>query len=236
MAISGRRQRRSFTRQRRRSRRTAGGVEPGRPEKSGSASMTRASTSATSPPLNARVPVSISKSTQPNAQISARLSTGLPRACSGAMYAAVPRIIPARVIAGVVIVGDIDTLDKDPAAGSVAFARPKSRTFTAPSGRTFTLAGLRSRWTIPCSCAASSASAICVATSSASSMGIGPCTNDPQALAPRRAPSQERSHLPHAPVRRSPRYWDDSARRALRLPVGIWPDAQDRRRQPQAAP
>ena len=39
--------------------------------------------------------------------MSARLSTGLPRACSGAMYAAVPRIIPACVIAGVVIVGDM---------------------------------------------------------------------------------------------------------------------------------
>ena len=31
---------------------------------------------------------------QPKAQISVRLSTGLPRACSGDMYAAVPRIIP----------------------------------------------------------------------------------------------------------------------------------------------
>ena len=42
--------------------------------------------------------------------MSARLSTGLPRACSGLMYAAVPRIIPAWVIAGVVIVGDCDAL------------------------------------------------------------------------------------------------------------------------------
>ena len=40
-----------------------------------------------------------------------------PRACSGAMYAAVPRIIPACVIAGVVIVGDIDTLGDDRARG-----------------------------------------------------------------------------------------------------------------------
>ena len=36
----------------------------------------------------------------PNAQMSARLSTGLPFACSGAMYAAVPRITPMPVIAG----------------------------------------------------------------------------------------------------------------------------------------
>ncbi len=35
-------------------------------------------------------------------------------------------------------------------------------------------AGFRSRWTMPCSCAASSASAICLAIGSASSSGIGP--------------------------------------------------------------
>ena len=34
-------------------------------------------------------------------------------------------------------------------------------------------AGFRSRWMIPCSCAASSASAICFAIGSASSSGIG---------------------------------------------------------------
>ena len=39
--------------------------------------------------------------------MSLRLSAGLPFACSGAMYAAVPKIIPAPVIiAGDVIVGD----------------------------------------------------------------------------------------------------------------------------------
>ena len=42
-----------------------------------------------------------------------------------------------------------------------------------PSGDTFTFAGLRSRWTIPFSCAASSASAICRAIDSASSSGKG---------------------------------------------------------------
>jgi hypothetical protein len=40
-------------------------------------------------------------------------------------------------------------------------ASPKSSTFTVPSARTLMFAGLRSRWTIPSSCAASSASAIC---------------------------------------------------------------------------
>ena len=45
----------------------------------------------------------------------------------------------------------------------MSFASPKSSTFTVPSGRSLTLAGFRSRWMIPCSCAASSASAICLA-------------------------------------------------------------------------
>ena len=85
-----------------------------------------------------------------------------------------PRIIPACVIAGVVIVGDIDTLADIAPAGSIAFARPKSSTFTVPSARTLMFAGLRSRWMMPCSCAASSASAICFAIGSASSSGIAP--------------------------------------------------------------
>ena len=46
-----------------------------------------------SPPKSAR-PVSISYTTQPKAHTSLRLSTALPLACSGDMYAAVPRIIP----------------------------------------------------------------------------------------------------------------------------------------------
>ena len=91
------------------------------------------------------------------------------------MYAAVPRIIPACVIAGVVIVGDLRARSTDDRApcGSIAFARPKSSTFTVPSARTLMFAGFRSRWMMPCSCAASSASAICFAIGSASSSGIG---------------------------------------------------------------
>jgi hypothetical protein len=57
----------------------------------------------------------------------------------------VPRIIPACVMAGVVIVGDIDTLDDEPTEGSIALANPKSSTFTVPSGRTLMFAGFRSR-------------------------------------------------------------------------------------------
>ena len=62
------------------------------------------------------------------------------------MYAAVPRIIPTPVMsAGVVIVGAIDMLGDEPAAGSIAFASPKSSTFTVPSLRTLMFAGFRSR-------------------------------------------------------------------------------------------
>jgi hypothetical protein len=57
---------------------------------------------------------------------------------------------------------------------SSARASPNSSTFTAPSGRSFTFAGLRSRWTMSCSCAYSSASASWRATPSASSGGSGP--------------------------------------------------------------
>ena len=71
-----------------------------------------------------------------------------------------------------------------PLTGSRAFASPKSSTFTVPSSRTLMFAGFRSRWTIPCSCAASSASAICVAIGSASSMGMA-ASRDP--LGERRA-------------------------------------------------
>ena len=61
-------------------------------------------------------------------------------------------------------VGDCESRRTDaraPALRSSALARPKSSTFTLPSGVSLTFAGLRSRWTMPFSCASSSASAIC---------------------------------------------------------------------------
>ena len=67
----------------------------------------------------------------------------VPCACSGLMYAAVPRIMPACVIAGVVIVGDCDTFGADAPTGSIAFARPKSSTFTVPSGAHLDVRGLQ---------------------------------------------------------------------------------------------
>ena len=133
--------------------------------------ITDASVSDTSSPWKARRPVSISNSTHPNAQMSVRLSTVFPRACSGDIYAAVPMITPI-CVAPAVSVGDCD--GSPSGLGSSAFARPKSNTLTVPSSRTLMFAGLRSRWITPASCAASSASAICFAIGRASSSGIGP--------------------------------------------------------------
>ncbi len=109
--------------------------------------------------------------------MSARLSTARPLACSGAMYAAVPRIMPIAVIAGDVIVGEFRgsrVPGPESRVRSIAFANPKSNTFTVPSARTLMFCGFRSRCTIPCSCAASSASAICFAMASASESGMPP--------------------------------------------------------------
>ncbi len=71
--------------------------------------------------------------------MSARLSTGLPFACSGLMYAAVPRIVPIPVTAGDVNVAALAI------GSSGTFANPKSRILTVPSDRTLMLAGFKSR-------------------------------------------------------------------------------------------
>jgi hypothetical protein len=65
--------------------RTAGGVGTGSAPRSGVFVSTAASVSLVVSPSNSLRPVNISQSTTPNAQMSARLSTALPRACSGAM-------------------------------------------------------------------------------------------------------------------------------------------------------
>ena len=61
-------------------------------------------------------------------------------------------------------------------AGASAFARPKSRSFT-PDFVSITLPGFRSRCTIPCRCAFSSASAISTPKRSTCSSGSGPCAS-----------------------------------------------------------
>ena len=136
----------------------ARGVSVGSRDHSGSARSTAASVSLTVSPENACFPVSISNNRQPKAKMSARLSTRLPRACSGLMYAAVPRITPAMVGELPSSVGECDRLEFDTSL-STALARPKSSTFTIPPGVTTTLAGFKSRCTMPWSCADSIASA-----------------------------------------------------------------------------
>ena len=113
-----------------------------------------------------------------------------------------------------------------------AFARPKSSTFTTPSGVILMFAGFRSRWTMPFSCAASSASAICRAMASASSSGrprprgrsVGATAalrarsafGDPlrERLAFDQFQDQRRARRPPLRRRRSRRCADDSAWRA----------------------
>jgi len=86
---------------------------------SSSARSTPARMSLTVSPAKSRWPVSISHTITPKAQMSARLSTALPRACSGDMYAAVPRIMPAAV-PWAASVGECDKLGTDPSPPSGA--------------------------------------------------------------------------------------------------------------------
>jgi hypothetical protein len=79
--------------------------------------------------------------------MSVRLSTRPPRACSGDMYAAVPRITPC-IVAAILSVGEL-LMSTGEGSSANAFAKPKSSTFTFPSGVNFTLAGFKSRWMIP---------------------------------------------------------------------------------------
>ena len=92
--------------------------------------------------------------------MSVRLSASLPSTCSGAMYGRVPRIMPScvRLSALPAIVGN-DESSEGSLTGAIAFASPKSSSLT-PDFVNITLPGFRSRWTIPCRCALSRASAI----------------------------------------------------------------------------
>ncbi len=83
--------------------------------------------------------------------MSERGSSGRPSICSGDMYGIVPSTVPSLVCA---IVSSVPAPDR-----SAIFARPKSRILMRPLRVTITLAGFRSRWTMPFSCAAASPSA-----------------------------------------------------------------------------
>ena len=99
----------------------------------------RAEISTTVSPANAGLPASISYSTHPKP----RCRSGIrcrPLACSGDMYAAVPRIIPR--MRGTRHRGRLRRLASDASVPN-AFARPKSSTFTAPVGRDLDVRGLQ---------------------------------------------------------------------------------------------
>src|SRR5262245_53440032 len=66
------------------------------------------------------------------------------------MYAGVPRITPSRVSRPAVASVGVESNDY---GGSIAFASPKSRIFTLPSGVILMLAGFRSRCTMVFACA-----------------------------------------------------------------------------------
>ena len=191
-AMSWSRRLASFWRQRVNRRRMLSGVAAGNRVHAGSAPTTAAKVSVTVSRANAGEPVSISNSTQPKAQMSVRLSTGWPLACSGLMYAAVPRTTPAIVPSDVMV---IDESRPDPSTAR-AFARPKSSTLTTPSGVILMFEGLRSRWMTPAPWAASSASAICRAMSSASGSRSGPRSTRSCSVSPSTNSSTRADTLP----------------------------------------
>ena len=129
-----------------------------------------------------RFPVSISPSTIPAAQTSARSSTTAPAACSGAMYAGVPA-------------------PHEPSVPSRC-ARPKSSSFTRLSSQTKTFAGFRSRCRTPREWACASPSAICSAMRSASSTGRGPFSIRFASVSPRSS-----SITRYAPAGQVPTSW-----------------------------
>ena len=92
-------------------------------------------------PSNAARAVSISYNTHPNAHTSVVRSVSLPFACSGDMYAAVPKITPGTEAP--ISVGKFESV----AArwSSKTLANPKSSTFTFPLEVNLMLAGFKSR-------------------------------------------------------------------------------------------
>src|SRR5262249_30285605 len=94
------------------------------------------------PPEKGGCPASISKSMAPAEKMSERLSAGCPRNCSGEAYCGVPRKVPEIVASASVV----DTAFC--AFQCVCLANPKSSTFV-PSAESMTLAGFKSRCTMP---------------------------------------------------------------------------------------
>ncbi len=116
-------------------------------------------------------PVSARQNITPTAQMSEAWSTSSAPHCSGDMYGSVPtrEPLPENVtyvasastasISLVSATGAAIRSRSAPTGESKHFATPKSRTFTEPRSVTKMFEGLRSRCTMPCSCARSSARA-----------------------------------------------------------------------------
>ena len=121
--------------------------------------------SASSPPsigssTSGGSPLRHSRRIRPKAKMSARRSTASPLRCSGLMYPGVPasRLLPT----GWCSIPSVCASSMPRSAND--FAMPKSSSLTVPLGVILMLCGLRSRWTTPCPCAASSPIAISRAT------------------------------------------------------------------------
>ena len=100
----------------------------------------------TSSPSNARLPVTSSYSTQPKAQMSARLSTGLPRACSGAHVGGRPEDDAGLALRAIDTVGDVAaSATRAKRAGVKRLCDAEIEQLHHAHGRSLMLAGLRSR-------------------------------------------------------------------------------------------
>ena len=109
---------------------------------------------------NGSRPASIAYSTAPRPQMSVARVAGAPASCSGAIQRSVPMTVPGAV--------------RPSASGSRACAIPKSTIRGDPAGVISTFAGFTSRWTMPCRCAASRASASVAAIEAADPGASGP--------------------------------------------------------------
>ncbi len=169
----------------------------------GSSFMIEEISDACDEPENAFRPVAISYSTHPNAKMSVRPSASLPSSCSGAMYWNVPRIVPSCVrfspVAAPITVGSDVAPDDGALVGAIAFASPKSSSLT-PVFVSITLPGFRSRCTIPCRCALSSASAISTPIFSVCVSGSEPPARRADSVSPSRYSMTRYSVSPSRPT------------------------------------
>ena len=122
----------SFCRHRRRSDRTAEGVAGGSTAQSGSVLSTLLSTATVVSPLNTRGRSASRRGPPERPDVRAAVYR-LPLRLSGLMYPAVPSNMPSAV-RPTEIVGECNG-SAPGALPTIAFASPKSRTFTTPSGR-----------------------------------------------------------------------------------------------------